>query len=104
MIAEADHWQHEADTDAKIIFNGTFVKAVPVGEQVIRLKDKKEVYVISRPVTYCNNILFGTMYNEHVGLMKVRNMTNEMYAEIEFKAEGWGGKNKHSVSGFICES
>jgi hypothetical protein len=32
IISEADHWQYEADTDAKIVFNGTFVKAVPVGE------------------------------------------------------------------------
>lgn len=104
VISEADHWQYEADTDAKIVFNGTFVKAVPVGEQVIRLKSKNEVYVCSRPVTYVNNILFGTMYNEQVGLMKIRNMTTGMYAEIEFKAEGWGGRNKHHVSGYICDS
>lgn len=104
VLADSDNWSYEADTDAKIVFNGTFVKAVPIGEQVIRLKQKNEVYVVSRPVTYVNNILFGKMYNEQVGIMKVRNKTNEMHAEIEFKAEGWGGRNRHNVSGYICEN
>jgi oxysterol-binding protein 1 len=44
------------------------------------------------------------MYNEQVGVMKVRNKTNGMYAEIEFKAEGWSGRNKHAVSGYICKN
>lgn len=46
------------------MFNGNYIKAVPVGEQVIRLKSKNEVYVVSRPNTFVNNILLGTMYNE----------------------------------------
>lgn len=51
-----------------------------------------------------NNILFGTMYNEQVGLMKIKNITTGAVADIDFKAEGWGGRNKHEVSGYIYES
>lgn len=59
------------------------------------------MYIINRPTTYVNNILFGTMYNEQIGLMKIKNVTTGAVADIDFKAEGWGGRNKHEVSGYI---
>ena len=33
--------------------------------------------------------------------MKIKNVTTGAYCEIEFKAEGWGGRNKHEVSGYL---
>jgi hypothetical protein len=104
IISESDLWNYETDSDAKIVFNGTYVKAIPNGEQVVRLKNRKEVYVISRPITFVNNILFGTMYNEQVGMMRIREKNSGRVAEIEFKAEGWGGKNKHDISGYLYPS
>lgn len=44
------------------------------------------------------------MYNEQVGHMRIRNTASGAVAELEFKAEGWGGKNKHDVSGYIFRS
>ena len=41
------------------------------------------------------------MYIEQIGPMKIKNVTTGAYCEIDFKAEGWGGRNKHEVSGFI---
>ena len=32
LRSESDHWIYEADTDANIVFNGTSVKAIPMGE------------------------------------------------------------------------
>jgi oxysterol-binding protein 1 len=36
--------------------------------------------------------------------MRVRCVTNGAFCELEFKAEGWGGRNKHEVSGFMYPS
>lgn len=44
------------------------------------------------------------MYAEQIGQMKIRNATTGAVADIDFKAEGWGGRNKHEVSGFIYDS
>jgi hypothetical protein len=36
--------------------------------------------------------------------MKIRNRATGAYCEMDFKAEGWGGRNKHEVSGYIYAS
>jgi long-subunit fatty acid transport protein len=64
LISESDNWSFEYDSDVKVYFNGNYVKAVPIGEQVVRLKSSKEVYVIARSTTMVRNILLGTTYNE----------------------------------------
>lgn len=33
--------------------------------------------------------------------MKIVNMTTGEVCELEFKAEGWGGKHKHDTSGYV---
>ena len=44
------------------------------------------------------------MYIEHVGPMRVSNLTTGEIAELDFKAEGWGGKNRHVLEGYIYEN
>jgi hypothetical protein len=44
------------------------------------------------------------MYLEQVGIMKIKNATTGAYSELAFKAEGWGGRNKHDVMGYIYEN
>lgn len=102
--AESDNYIYTCDTDAKISFNGTYVTALPLGPQIIKLKKSGEVYVITRPTTYINNIILGQMYLEQVGSMKIKNATTGAYSELIFKAEGWGGRYKHDVMGYVYES
>jgi len=54
-------------------------------------------------MTHVNNILWGTMYIEHVGPMRVTNLSTGEVAVLDFKAEGWGGKNKHVLEGYVYE-
>jgi hypothetical protein len=44
------------------------------------------------------------MYIEHVGNMTVTNCQTGEVCQIEFKSEGWGGKNRHAIEGYIYES
>ena len=44
------------------------------------------------------------MYIEHVGEMKVTNFKTGEVAVIDFKAEGWYGKNKHYLEGYSYNS
>jgi len=82
----------------KTKFYGTSVGVIPQGETTVKLYGRNEVYSLSRPIIMCHNIIFGTMYNEVNGIMKIKkespsNSTGSEASidemEIEFKKGGW---------------
>lgn len=101
-IGESEHYKYHMDTDTKmsISWKGILL-AIPIGFQHVVLKSRDEHYVISRPTTTVNNLLFGTMYIEHVGTMNVKNYNNGMICPVEFSAAGWGNVGRHEVHGQV---
>jgi len=81
-----------------------YMKATPIGLQHIFLKSTGEHFTIDRPMTQIKNLIFGTMYIEQVGEMTVTNHKTKEVCVIEFKAEGWGGKNRHAMEGYSYNS
>ena len=81
-----------------------YMKAQPIGLQHIRLKHTNEHFTIHRPNSQIKNLIIGTMYIEHVGPMTVTNWQTGEVCIIDFKSEGWGGKNRHAIEGYIYES
>ena len=104
-IAENDHYKYHMDTNTQmgISWSGT-LKAVPIGYQHIVLKKRNEHYLIGRPTTTVNNLIFGNMYIEHVGTMTVKNCVNGIECPIEFKAAGWGNAGKHECTGKVIKN
>lgn len=72
-FATSKHYEFSMDTTTKMGFNGTYLKATPMGSSMIQLKTSGEQYKVTRPVTFVNNIIFGTMFVEHVGEMFIYN-------------------------------
>ena len=58
-----------------------------------------------RPMTYCNNIIVGSMYIDHVGFMQIENIRTWDKVQIEFKSQKGSGmfskKDAYEVSGKI---
>lgn len=103
-IAENEHYNYHMDTNTQMGISWSGVlKAIPIGFQHVKLKTHKEHYLIGRPTTTVNNLLFGNMYIEHVGTMTVKNCSNNMICPVEFRAAGWGNAGKHEVSGKVLE-
>lgn len=50
------------------------------------------------------NLVFGNMFVEHVGSMTVTNYKTGEVCILDFKAEGWGGKNKQYCEGYVYSS
>lgn len=99
-IGESTHYKYHMDTNTTMGISWTGVlQAIPIGYQHVHLKSTNEHYIISRPVTTVNNLIFGTMYIEHVGPMFVKNCTNGMVLKLELSAAGWGNSGKHEVNG-----
>lgn len=86
----------------KTSFWGKSLEVKPIGLQHVIIKSTEEHYVIERPTSSVNNLIFGDMYIEHTGKLIVRNLNTKSYCEVEFKKRGWSGKNANEVEGWCC--
>jgi len=91
-------------TNMKLGLGLGYLKAVPLGLQHCWLKRTGEHFSLSRPTSHVKNLIFGTMYIEQVGEMKILNYKTGEVCVINFVAEGWSGKNKHLLEGFCYNS
>ena len=85
-FAESSHFKYLTDTAAKtsISQSGT-LKISPTGRQMVLLKTNSEEYILTRPITTVNNLLFGSLLIEHVGIMTVTDPQTKMTCVVEFK-------------------
>lgn len=59
-----DMWMH---TDVKSSFKGRSLHFYPKGSTHVVLRGTKEHFVVNRPVTTANNLIFGTLYLDLTG-------------------------------------
>lgn len=85
----------------KTAFWGKILEVKTLGYQNVKLKRTDEQFTIERPTTTVNNLIFGEMYVEHVGIMTVKNMNTGDVCEVEFKKRGWNMKNAFEIEG-VC--
>lgn len=89
------------DTDTKLSFKGNSMHAKAIGLQHVKLLGQGEHYSMKRPDTHICSIMIGTMYIEHVGEMSLTNHKTGEVCIVKFFEEGWGGKNRHYIEGFV---
>jgi hypothetical protein len=58
----------------KTNFWGKSLEVKPQGYQNVKLKTHGEHYIIERPNSSVNNLIFGEMYIEHHGIMTIKNL------------------------------
>ena len=91
-------------TQAKMAISTSGLKVQPIGLQHVYLNRTGEHFSINRPNSFVKNLIFGTMYIEQVGELTVTNYQTGEVCVVEFKAEGWGGKNKQCLEGYTYDS
>lgn len=57
------------NTNYKTQFWGSSIEVVPVGLCHVQLNAFQEEYIINRPSSIAQNIIFGNMYIEHCGTL-----------------------------------
>ena len=90
------------NTNMKTSFWGKSLEVKPIGYQHIKLKRTNEHFVIDRPSSSVNNIIFGEMYVEHSGNMTIKNLKTGDLCKITFKKRGKNGKGACEIEG-ICQ-
>ncbi len=89
------------NTNLKTQFWGKSMELKPLGNLHVVLKSNGHHFLIERPTSSAQNIVFGETYVEHYGNSTIKNVNNGDNCTIEFKKRGWGGKNSHAFEGFV---
>lgn len=95
-------WTLDADSDLRSKFWGRSIELNPIGTVRLRTNDGEE-YTWQKVTTTIGNLILGKIYIDHGGIMKVRNVTTNMTAKMNFKESGslLRSKEQHVVQGTL---
>ena len=103
MHCDHSQFTYSGSVNVKTSFKGTHLLVTPVGSYHVRLNDRGDHFVWSKPQTNVHNIIFGKMYVDHFGKVEILNRRNGDKALINFHKKGWFEKISNEVSGTVCD-
>ena len=102
------------NTHVKTNFWGASMQISTLGMAYVYLPNHKEMYSILRPTTLIHNLIFGTLYLEHVGPMVCKRISslgkgnqisslteNQFEFIVDFVKAGWTKSNRNKVEATI---
>ncbi|KAF5382908.1 hypothetical protein D9757_006329 [Collybiopsis confluens] len=99
--AEGENWEFNATSAGKTKFWGKSLEIIPLGTSHVTIGD--DHYQWKKPSSFMRNLMVGTKYLEHVGVMTVENSNDRHRCVLEFKQSGyWGSSNV--VSGQVYDA
>lgn len=104
FYAESPHFKIHGSIYPKLKFWGKSVEVNPKGVITLELLRHGEVYTWSNINCCVHNVIVGTIWIEHYGVMEVTNHTTKHKTVLNFKQGGWFGKDLHRVEGYIYDS
>ncbi|BFZ11294.1 hypothetical protein BsWGS_14333 [Bradybaena similaris] len=100
--ADGAYYTFHGSIQPKLKFWGKSVEIVPMGIITLTLHRYKESYNWQNINCLVHNVMVGTLWVEHCGLMEITCNKSNILASLNFKSEGWFGKDLHRVEGFIA--
>ncbi|TFK30640.1 oxysterol binding protein [Coprinopsis marcescibilis] len=103
--AEGKNWELTGLSAGRTKFWGKSLEIIPSGSTSVRVGS--DTYVWRKPSSFIRNLMVGTKYFEHTGVMSVENVTTGMRCVVDFKQNGyWGPTNVvtgtvHSTDGEV---
>ena len=103
-------YQYFMNTNYKTQFWGGSIEVIPLGLCHSQLNAFQEEYIVNRPSSIAQNIIFGNMYIEHCGTLHCQKVVeggqpvpeeDRMSMTLEFKKSGWTNKNWGVVEGQV---
>ncbi|CAN4094667.1 unnamed protein product [Withania somnifera] len=96
---EGRGWKMSGDTNLKSKFWGPSIQLDPVG--VLKLEfDDGEVFQWSKVTTSIYNLILGTVYCEHFGMMHIQGSSGYI-CKLKFKKQSIMNRNPHQVHGVV---
>jgi hypothetical protein len=99
--AEGPDYELFFHTNVKTRFWGKSLEFRPLGKAHVRLKEHNEHYIIDRPSTSAQNIIFGTLYIESSGESTILNHTTKEKCVLNYHAKGWSDSTYALLDGIV---
>lgn len=103
-MGKDNEWEYSMHTNLKTQFWGSSMEVLHMAPSYVKLAPHQETYIIYKPNSLVHNLIFGTMYIEHLGKMKISKFGadgEETCFELEFKKQGWSKKNWAVIEGKV---
>ncbi|CAG8487334.1 10071_t:CDS:2 [Funneliformis caledonium] len=100
--AESENWQFWQESKAKTKFWGKSMEIIPSGTTHVTIPKYNDHYTFSKTTTWMRNMISGTKYLEHTGVMKIKNQTTGEACEVTFVQSGlWSNGPKSEIVGVL---
>mmetsp|Transcript_4819 Transcript_4819/g.7496 ORF Transcript_4819/g.7496 Transcript_4819/m.7496 type:complete len:444 (+) Transcript_4819:134-1465(+) len=100
---EGELWEFNEVSSPRTKFYGNAIEIYTEGSREIRLKNRNERYTWTTPMSCVHNLIVGTTWIEHYGIISVSCDGSKAKAEVDFKQCGWGGEGWHELEGSIFD-
>eukprot|EP00794_Sanderia_malayensis_P015364 gene15364-16941_t len=84
LHAESDHWEFWEEYRLDTKFRGLYVKIIPTGTVHVKFKKDNCHYSWKKPETRIHNIVIGTLWVDHDGLIEVKSHQTGEKAFVRF--------------------
>ncbi|RIB25134.1 Oxysterol-binding protein [Gigaspora rosea] len=98
MACHADslNWSYWQDSKVKSKFWGKSMELIPIGTIHITIPKYNDHFTFSKPSTWVRNMISGTKYFEHTGVMRIENKSTGEACEITFNQSGLWSRGPNS--------
>nr|CAG8548579.1 1402_t:CDS:2 [Entrophospora candida] len=80
-------------------------EVIPYGTVHIKLPKNNDHFSFNKPTTWMRNMISGTKYLEHTGVIRIQNQTTKEVCEITFTTSGlWSSGPKSEIVGVLFSS
>ncbi|CAG8706985.1 15842_t:CDS:2 [Dentiscutata erythropus] len=104
MACHADslNWSYWQDSKVKSKFWGKSMELIPIGTIHITIPKYNDHFTFSKPSTWVRNMISGTKYFEHAGVMRIENRSTGEACEITFNQSGmWSRVPNSDIVGIL---
>ncbi|BFZ20950.1 hypothetical protein BsWGS_23989 [Bradybaena similaris] len=99
--ADGRSYTFHGSIQPKLKFWGKSVEISPKGVITLTLHEYNETYTWQNVNCVIHNVIVGSLWVEHYGVMEITCNKSNISAVINFKQSGWFAKDLHHVEGFI---
>lgn len=85
--------------DGMPVFKGTHIEIKPTASVIIELKNSKDYYYHNRCNSSLHNLIFGDLYLDHHGEIKIINHSTGDIGFLTLKPRGWTEADRFVVEG-----
>ncbi|CAG8443415.1 11454_t:CDS:2 [Ambispora leptoticha] len=87
--AESANWKFWQDSKIKSKFWGKSMELIPSGTVHVTIPKYNDHFTFTKPSTWMRNMISGTKYLEHTGVLRIQNQTTGEACEITFNQSGF---------------